>query len=505
MMSFETTRKNSAALACLAWALVLSSCGVSPKEISLEAESVYDEEIVAALAALPVPEGWTVVQAGASRNLVLRMGFAPAAATAESSKAGGLRFPAGKAYAAAAVDLADRRYSVSSGEAESIGLIPIEDIVPPLRALRVEGLWPGETGYPFSRELEVTLESASGASGARTLSKIPVALRSFAEALASRLAESRGRPFVIGAAGDIQVGQDEAGLLFAGEGGLRSLLRGGLLERVRKADVAVGNLESVISARGEPNPRKRFRFRMPSGSSAALGRAGFDLLLFANNHTLDFGSEAFEDTLRDLNAAGMPFVGAGSDLKEAAEERVLVVADNPPLAFVGFASYPVERLGYTTEEAAAGPDKPGIAADERATIESIRSAIARSIPVVVLAHGGAEYRFEPTREVRERYARFVQAGAALVLGSHPHVLQGAEARSGSLIAYSLGNFIFTGEKEPDEARRSALLEVLFYRGRVRGIGLFQIRVDGSSSSAAADSRPVELDFSSRCATLAAPR
>ena len=158
-----------------------------------------------------------------------------------------------------------------------------------------------------------------------------------------------------------------------------------------------------------------------------MQKAGFGLLLFGNNHTLDFGDLAFSDTLNDLAQAGMPMVGAGRTLAEAASPRVIEVKPGEDLAFVGYAFFPSERMGFTREEAAAGTAKPGISADEDAALASVRAAAASGATVVVLAHGGSEYVERPSDEARALYARFVDAGAALVIGTHPHLLQGCEA------------------------------------------------------------------------------
>jgi poly-gamma-glutamate synthesis protein (capsule biosynthesis protein) len=272
-------------------------------------------------------------------------------------------------------------------------------------------------------------------------------------------------------------------------------------------DILVGNLEGSITLATEGNPRKRFQFRMPPGTSAGLKAAGFDLVLLGNNHVLDFGPAGFSDTLADTEAAGLPTVGAGLTSAKALATRHLGIAgrSGAGVSFIGFASFPAERYGFTTEEAEAGPAKAGVNADVAATLKAIRTEAAKGSFVVVLAHGGSEYRFEPAPEIRARYRSFIDAGAGLVLGTHPHLLQGVEAWDGGIIAYSLGNFLFTGEREPEEALHSALLSFLVYRGRVRGFAPTAIEAGyaGSGLDESGGRATIEA-FAARCASLALP-
>ncbi|MBL8968013.1 MAG: CapA family protein, partial [Spirochaetaceae bacterium] len=389
------------------------------------------------------------------------------------------------------------RYSLSLAEAREarppLRPLPLEDIGLPERAVAVEGRWPGEPGYPFEEELVLCLEAA------------PRAIEAWARGL-GRAVRKAGAPaprpdagLTIGAVGDIAVSDTDAALLAAGKGGLGRLL-GPVLPLLAGPDILAGNLEGVVSGLGEPNPRKRFRFRFDPAAPRVLAEAGFDLLLFANNHGFDFGPEGFADSLANLEASGLPFVGAGRDLQAAAAP--LRLPSRPGFAFVGFALYPDERYGFTAAEAAAGPGRPGVASDEAAAIASIREAAAKGDFVVVLAHGGSEYRFEPDEALRRRYRRFVDAGARLVLGSHPHVLQGAEAYSGALIAYSLGNFLFTADEEPPEAQKSALLEVFVAGGAVRGFKLEPVLSLGSGTLPDPERRAAEERFSALCRELA---
>jgi len=443
----------------------------------------------AIVAGYPLPAGWRLAKSSepsaprptASISLIAASPSVPIPRGA---------FPCGTRYLAAQADIAQDLYSVSPRRAEEIGLSPLESIVPPRRALAVDGIWPGRASYPFVQRLILSLHDSDGDSRSAIV-----------KWLAAAAAAARDpRPIDLAAAGDIQVGESEWPLLSGSEEGLASLLRGGVLDLLRRPDIAVANLESTISARGFPNPRKRFRFRMPPGSAAALRKAGLGLVLLGNNHSLDFGSDAFEDTIADLEKSGLAMVGAGRTLSEAAEPRFIGTGPDR-IAFIGYAFFPDEVLGFTLAEAEAGPTKAGVSADEAEAMSRLREAAASGATVVVLAHGGIEYTEAPSGAARALYARFADAGAALVLGTHPHLLQGCEAREGSLIAYSLGNFLFTEEREPSAALESAILDFLIYRGKVRGIMVHPILAGVDYTDLDQDQKAAETRFSGLCADL----
>ena len=269
----STSRDAALRLACAltfpVLALSLASCagGIAGGTLSLEAEADLMPKLEGLLADRPLPAGWSLAVPGQRPTATLSLQvLAPSLPIPRGAGIVGMR------YLAASADLAEDIFTVSSRRAEDRGLVPLESIALPRRALAVDGLWPGNPGYPFAQRLILTLRSAkSGRAFASLHGSIGKWLeKSTAEASDDPL------PLDLAAAGDIQVGEYQWPLLAGGEEGLSSLLRGGVLALLRKPYVAVANLESPISARGFPNPRKRFRFRMPPGerSRAQEGRSG---------------------------------------------------------------------------------------------------------------------------------------------------------------------------------------------------------------------------------------
>jgi poly-gamma-glutamate capsule biosynthesis protein CapA/YwtB (metallophosphatase superfamily) len=240
------------------------------------------------------------------------------------------------------------------------------------------------------------------------------------------------RPLRLASVGDINLG-DAPGAAIAANGPRYPWTSVG--DALRGADIAFGNLECAISEHGEPFP-KQFNFR---GTPAALAglrrRSGIDVLNLANNHVGDFGPEATVDTVDAVERLGMRAVGAGPDLRRALAPQV-VERLGLRVAFVGFS-------GIAPLEFAAGEASPGTAwASPQAITEAVRAARRKADVVVATFHWGIERAAFETAEQRLLAQAAVAAGAQLVIGAHPHVLQPLRREGAALVAYSLGNFVF---------------------------------------------------------------
>ncbi|MGQ0602848.1 MAG: CapA family protein [Anaerolineales bacterium] len=232
---------------------------------------------------------------------------------------------------------------------------------------------------------------------------------------------------------------------------------GEIAATLRSADITIANLECAISERGEPQP-KAYVFRAPPLAVEALSTLGVDVVSLANNHTFDFGLEALVDTVALLNEKGIASVGVGGNASEA-RTPVIVERNGLRMAFLAYVDVPIEsRSGFDTRSWIATDGSPGLAwAYVEAITADVVSAKQQSDMVVVLLHFGFENRAEPTAAQRSQARAAVDAGATLVIGAHPHVLQGAEEYGSGLIAYSLGNFVFDGFE--DAANDTAILKV----------------------------------------------
>jgi poly-gamma-glutamate synthesis protein (capsule biosynthesis protein) len=208
-------------------------------------------------------------------------------------------------------------------------------------------------------------------------------------------------------------------------------------EILGSSDFQVGNLECVVATTGTP-VKKTYTFRAHPRVLKVLKRH-FTALSIANNHTGDFGSEAFVEMLDLLKREELPYFGGGRNLVEA-HAPLLLSKNGIKIALLGYNEF----LPRSFE---ADFDRPGVAWSED---EQVRGDIARartrfSADVVIpFMHWGWENETTPSRRQRELAQQMIEAGADAVIGSHPHVIQGVEFYKGKPIFYSLGNFVFDG-------------------------------------------------------------
>jgi poly-gamma-glutamate synthesis protein (capsule biosynthesis protein) len=224
-----------------------------------------------------------------------------------------------------------------------------------------------------------------------------------------------------------------------------------LAHRWAGSDLVVGNLEAPFTEGGTPF-EKSFTFRVPPPHAVGLKQAGFNLLSLANNHILDFGIEGLISTLETLEGLGISTAGAGRSEEEACAPAYLEM-DGQRIAFLAYSlTFPVE---FYARADTAGTCFP------RNLEDQVRAARQAADFVIVSFHWGAEKRTTPKPYQVEVAHRAIDAGADLVVGHHPHVLQGLEVYHNRLIAYSLGNFAFGSYSST--ATSSILLKVFLNR------------------------------------------
>ncbi|MCX9154987.1 CapA family protein [Niveibacterium sp. 24ML] len=204
---------------------------------------------------------------------------------------------------------------------------------------------------------------------------------------------------------------------------------------LRSADYTIGNLECPVATTGKPLESKIFSFRAdPRVMRVLAGR--FDALALANNHSGDYGREAFLETLTHLKAAGIAAFGGGANLTQAhaplwIEQKGLRIA---VLSYNEFKPRSFE----------AGANWPGIAwSEDSHVVADIKAARAAGADLVIpFMHWGWEHETQPSARQHALARLMIDAGADAVVGGHPHVTQGAAVYRGKPIIWSLGNFVF---------------------------------------------------------------
>jgi poly-gamma-glutamate synthesis protein (capsule biosynthesis protein) len=210
-----------------------------------------------------------------------------------------------------------------------------------------------------------------------------------------------------------------------------------------------------------------------------LVAAGFDVLSLANNHTGDFGPRALVETVQRVRAAGIAPLGAGADAERARRPVVLERGG------VRFGLLAFNAIGETPT---AGPGRPGavslrmpprtgpLDAGDLARIQgAVRALRPRVDVVVVLPHWGEQYTHTPVPAQRTVARALVGAGADLVVGGHPHWVQGWELMGTRLVAHSLGNAVFDMDFMT-QTRQGALLEAVVWGRRVVAARLAPYRI-----------------------------
>jgi poly-gamma-glutamate capsule biosynthesis protein CapA/YwtB (metallophosphatase superfamily) len=281
------------------------------------------------------------------------------------------------------------------------------------------------------------------------------------------LGRLRVRPLVLAAVGDVTLG-----------GGVLSVIRArgprypwrSVARILRTADLAVANLEGAVSTRGAPWPGKRYTFRGPPYALRPVARyAGIDVVSVANNHSLDYGRLAFLDTLRHSRRFGLTPIGGGADLRRAKRPRILE-RGGLRVAFLGFSD--VRPLGFD-----AGARTPGTAPAFPYYVRAgVRAARRRADVVVAYFHWGVERAQRPNGDQRALGRAALDAGAHVVLGAHPHVLQPFRRRGTRLVAWSLGNFVFPAFSPG--TTRTGVLRIGLERGGLRSFSFRRARIHG---------------------------
>jgi poly-gamma-glutamate synthesis protein (capsule biosynthesis protein) len=362
------------------------------------------------------------------------------------------------------VPLHDLRVSVTEEEAATgaVPVAPLLDIAPPRRGVAVDGRYPTDPDYPLVEEVYVTVATEDA-----TLRAWQAGIPSAAPA----------KPIVwISAVGDMMLSRGIDRALLSGDAGIQRTFAD-TLPILQEADLLLGNLEGAVTRRGTP-AEKSYTFRFPPEVLSPLGRVGFDYVSLTNNHAYDYGEPGFLDTLDNLSRSEIATSGAGRSLEEARRSWDTTVRGQP-VHVLSLGAYPRERNGFDgLRQASARDDRAGILWATDQLIADLPELLSGAGFTIVMVHGGQEWAERPTEGQRRLYRQLANAGADLVVGSHPHVVQGLEGYRGSLIAYSLGNFLFNGMQQTRYGEESVILTVGAHEGAIRYVEPKPVQISG---------------------------
>jgi poly-gamma-glutamate synthesis protein (capsule biosynthesis protein) len=279
------------------------------------------------------------------------------------------------------------------------------------------------------------------------------------------MATTPGRAQTTAPAG--QVNLIFVGDLLLDDGPGRTIAAGGdplaaFADLLSQADYRIGNLECPIAdaATGQALDNKIFSFKAdPRVTRVLKGR--FDALAVSNNHSGDFGTQAFLETLDHVKAAGITTFGGGKNLS-VAHAPLWIHRNGLKIAVLGYNEFKPRSFEATAS-------RPGIAwSEDSQVLSDIRAARKAGADLIIpFMHWGWERELYPSARQQQLARTMIDAGADVVVGGHPHVTQGAEYYKGKLIVYSLGNFVFDGFELADGKIGWLLRLTLDKKGLVR--------------------------------------
>ncbi len=234
----------------------------------------------------------------------------------------------------------------------------------------------------------------------------------------------------------------------------------GIDPALASADISMINVEMSISTQGSPVPGKTFTFRAPPSAAEHIGEAGVDIATLGNNHARDYGEAAMFDTIELLESNGVQVVGAGATPEEAFAAETVMVGDIR-VGFVG-ATYILPGGFSATDE------RSGVASgkDDGVLAAAVAKAAEENDVVIVTLHWGIERRTCENDQQRDVAAEMFAAGATVVIGQHPHIMQPIEMKDGKLVAYSMGNFLWHARS--GRTGETGVLELKFLDDQLTG-------------------------------------
>lgn len=252
-------------------------------------------------------------------------------------------------------------------------------------------------------------------------------------------------------------------------------------EKIREitgqADVAFCNLECAISPRSKRN-FKNTSFCIRPEDAKGLSFAGFDVVSLANNHMFDCEKKGIVSTIEFLKQEKIKFTGAGKTTAQALRPAIFNLK-NTRIGFLAYNAYPMDWIVLKKDQSAIA------FYDSSRAIEAIEKLKKKADVIIVSMHWGDEYRKKPNSRQIKIAHQLIDAGADLILGHHPHVLQEIEEYKNGIIVYSLGNFVFDQQKA--QTRKSIIFKANLSRGGVSEYSTLPVQIE--------DSRPQVVSLS----------
>jgi len=217
------------------------------------------------------------------------------------------------------------------------------------------------------------------------------------------------------------------------------------------SDLVFANLEAPFGSQDSAYP-KTYTFQVSPDLVQVLQAGKINMVSLANNHILDFGTEALKETMHLLDKHQIRYSGAGMNLTEARKPAIFETKEKKIAVACYSLTFPIEFWATDSSGGTCFPSHTFFYRD-------IRKFKAENDLLVISFHWGGELLTAPKEYQLDLAHKAIDAGADLILGHHPHVIQGLEVYKGKLIAYSLGNYVFSSYS--DKATQSMLLKLTY--------------------------------------------
>ncbi len=233
---------------------------------------------------------------------------------------------------------------------------------------------------------------------------------------------------------------------------------------LKNSSITIGNLEGPVTT-SAVSINKAYVFKYRPEILKYLRQAGFNYLKLNNTHIWDYGETGFKDTLKLLTDEGFATSGAGKNEEEASRFYRTNIGGYA-VSILSVAASHLDPYNTNRKLSAATETKAGILWESDKLLDMIREEKREGSIIVINVHGGTEYNATPTNEQQVLYRRLCDAGADIVFGSHPHVVQPVEWYNDSLIVWSLGNFMYPGMEEIAGTAEGMIVRAGFVNGRL---------------------------------------
>ena len=259
-----------------------------------------------------------------------------------------------------------------------------------------------------------------------------------------------------------------------------------------ESDIKFGNLECVLSDSNLENIKgkaKNFCLKGPSDMTNVLNTVGFNILSLANNHIYDYAHEGLIDTIENLSRNNIQTIGAGLNLEEARELKIIEVNDKK-IGFLGYTDLAYVNFEDKNEIPAASEIKSGVApTKEEYILEDIENAKDKCDLLFISLHWSDEYTHIPKDSQIELAHKIIDTGADGILGHHAHNLQGVEIYKDKPIIYNMGNFIF--DQNDNLNKDSAIFNLTFVDTKFEKLEMIPCRIEGKKKTVIAKDEEYE--------------